>query len=68
MAHGHPASSEDQEEGVTSMVVTSDELSCPISLQLMTDPVMADDGYTYQRSAIEAWLNKCITGNKSKHP
>jgi len=29
---------------------------CPISLALMTDPVMAMDGHTYDRSAIENWL------------
>lgn len=29
---------------------------CPISGKLMTDPVTADDGFTYEREAIEAWL------------
>jgi hypothetical protein len=37
-------------------------LSCPISFQLMTDPVVADDGHTYQRHAIKRWIDKCTAG------
>jgi hypothetical protein len=29
---------------------------CPISLEPMRDPVMAADGYTYDRQAIERWF------------
>ncbi|EKX44759.1 hypothetical protein GUITHDRAFT_61235, partial [Guillardia theta CCMP2712] len=29
---------------------------CPISLALMTDPVSSCDGFTYERSSIESWL------------
>ena len=32
------------------------ELQCPISLDLMLDPVVASDGHTYDRSNIEQWL------------
>lgn len=32
------------------------EWYCPITLQLMTDPVIGPDGQTYERSAIEDWL------------
>ena len=31
---------------------------CPITLQAMTDPVIASDGHTYERSAIEAWFSQ----------
>ena len=31
---------------------------CPISHQFMTDPVVAPNGFTYERSAIEAWCQK----------
>lgn len=66
VAHGHIASTEDQEEedGLVTVTVTREELSCPISLKLMTDPVVADDGHTYQRHAIEAWIRKCTAGKE----
>lgn len=36
-----------------------DDLICPILLEEMRDPVvLAGDGKTYERSAIEAWLSK----------
>jgi hypothetical protein len=37
-------------------------LSCPISFQLMTDPVVADDGHTYERPVIQQWIDKCTAG------
>lgn len=33
----------------------ADMLLCPITLQLMTDPVMDCNGHTFERSAIVAW-------------
>ncbi|KAJ8600774.1 hypothetical protein CTAYLR_006119 [Chrysophaeum taylorii] len=33
-----------------------DEFTCPITRQLMRVPVIAADGHTYDRSAIERWL------------
>jgi len=33
------------------------EFFCPISHELMEDPVLASDGFTYERSFIENWLN-----------
>jgi len=32
------------------------EFLCPISLELMQRPVVAADGFTYEQSAIETWL------------
>jgi len=29
---------------------------CPITTEVMIDPVMAADGHAYERSAIERWL------------
>lgn len=29
---------------------------CPITLQVMSDPVITADGHTYERAAIEHWL------------
>jgi len=36
----------------------ADEVRCPITREMMLDPVMAQDGYTYERDAIEAWFRK----------
>ncbi|KAL8612934.1 hypothetical protein ACOMHN_001017 [Nucella lapillus] len=32
------------------------ELLCPITMEIMRDPVIAADGYTYDRAAIQQWL------------
>jgi hypothetical protein len=54
----------------TSRGVTSDtagvsipnEFLCPISLGLMDDPVMAQDGATYEREDITRWLSvRCVS-------
>ncbi|EKX39567.1 hypothetical protein GUITHDRAFT_76256, partial [Guillardia theta CCMP2712] len=29
---------------------------CPISMALMNNPVTCSDGFTYERSSIETWL------------
>jgi hypothetical protein len=31
-------------------------LSCPITLELFVDPVLADDGHTYERAALVEWV------------
>ena len=36
-----------------------DDLLCPISCELMTDPVFAMDGITYQRAAIQQHIDYC---------
>ena len=38
------------------------ELCCPITMQLLMDPVFCLDGHTYERAAIEKWLSR---NNKS---
>ena len=37
-------------------VTTPDDFICPITMELMVDPVVAADGHTYDRGAIEDWL------------
>ena len=32
------------------------EFLCPISLNIMKDPVLTSDGHTYERKQIERWL------------
>ena len=34
-------------------------LACPLTKQLMRNPVVAADGYTYERAAIERWMAGC---------
>ncbi len=36
-----------------------DELRCPILCSLMLDPVLAEDGHTYERAAISEWISAC---------
>lgn len=38
---------------------------CPITHELMKDPVQASDGHTYERSAIEKWLEIRTTSPKN---
>ncbi|CAF1690039.1 unnamed protein product, partial [Adineta ricciae] len=35
-----------------------DSLICPITKQLFSVPVIADDGYTYEESAIVSWIQE----------
>ena len=35
-----------------------DSITCPITQDIMTDPVQGNDGQTYERSAIKHWLNE----------
>ena len=35
---------------------TPDEFVCPISMEVMVEPVLAADGFTYERQAIEQWF------------
>ncbi|KAL3750680.1 hypothetical protein ACJRO7_011641 [Eucalyptus globulus] len=37
--------------------VIPDDFRCPISLELMKDPVIVSTGQTYERSCIEKWLD-----------
>ena len=34
-----------------------DAFRCPITLEIMREPVIAHDGFTYERYAIESWLS-----------
>ncbi|XP_064644227.1 WD repeat, SAM and U-box domain-containing protein 1-like isoform X2 [Lineus longissimus] len=42
----------DQESGIPN------EFLCPITCEMMKEPVIASDGYTYERVAIAAWMTK----------
>jgi hypothetical protein len=40
------------------------EYCCPITQQMMSEPVVAADGHTYERSAIENWISQCVSEGK----
>jgi hypothetical protein len=48
-------------------MVIRDEFLCPIMYQLFRDPVIAQDGHTYERTAIEKWLEKNSTSPRTGH-
>lgn len=60
-----PLLQEEQEESVSNYIHTiPNEFICPISSDIMKDPVVASDGFTYERRSIQRW----ITCNKAKSP
>ena len=48
-----------------------EDFICPITTELMADPVMAADGHAYERTAIERWLatksTSPMTGEALEH-
>tara|TARA_Y100000994_G_scaffold1593_1_gene1710 strand:+ start:13395 stop:17519 length:4125 start_codon:yes stop_codon:yes gene_type:complete len=48
-----------QEGGVISINDENDRMrfECPLSLEIMEDPVIAEDGITYEREEIERWIS-----------
>ncbi|KAG0466542.1 hypothetical protein HPP92_017522 [Vanilla planifolia] len=44
-------------EGENKVPVFPDDFRCPISLELMKDPVIVSTGQTYERAFIEKWLD-----------
>jgi len=45
-----------------------DEFKCPLTLEIMEDPVILSDGFTYERTAIEDWLKKNNTSPMTNLP
>lgn len=45
-----------------------DEFVCSITFELMEDPVVCDDGHTFERSAIEEWLVTHDTSPRTGEP
>ena len=65
MAAERPPSGEEEEEPPADFI-------CPITTEIMSDPVMAADGHAYERTAIERWLatksTSPMTGGELEHP
>ncbi|XP_075685434.1 WD repeat, SAM and U-box domain-containing protein 1 isoform X2 [Rhinoderma darwinii] len=45
-----------------------EELLCPITCEIMKDPVIASDGYSYERKAIEFWISTKKTSPMTNLP
>lgn len=48
--------------------ITTNNFVCPITFQVMDDPAVAADGYTYERKAIEDWLQINMTSPLTNLP
>eukprot|EP01127_Copromyxa_protea_P013061 TRINITY_DN3470_c0_g1_i1.p1 TRINITY_DN3470_c0_g1~~TRINITY_DN3470_c0_g1_i1.p1 ORF type:complete len:592 (-),score=112.57 TRINITY_DN3470_c0_g1_i1:19-1794(-) len=63
---------EDGEEKVKGQVVAPvevpDEYCCPISAEIMEDPVIAEDGHTYERKSITEWVTRKGTSPMTREP
>ncbi len=61
-----------------STISESDVFLCPLTRKIMTDPVVCEDGHTYERSSITAWIKqgnsispvseRKLTGNNIFYP
>ncbi|XP_054814172.1 U-box domain-containing protein 13-like isoform X2 [Prosopis cineraria] len=51
------SSSHGTSEKLHQASIIPDDFRCPISLELMKDPVIVSTGQTYERSCIEKWLD-----------
>jgi hypothetical protein len=49
--------SEEDHDAYVESIQPHRELICPITQELMRDPVVAEDGYTYEREAILRWFS-----------
>ncbi|GFQ04561.1 U-box domain-containing protein 11 [Phtheirospermum japonicum] len=50
-------SKEENKNKPDSLVIIPDDFRCPISLELMRDPVIVATGQTYERSYIQQWID-----------
>jgi hypothetical protein len=54
------------------MACSSEEIPskfvCPLTLNVMTEPVMTKEGHSYERSAILTWLSKHNTSPLTREP
>ena len=51
--------------GASEAAEVPDDYICPITSEIMTDPVSTSDGFTYEREAITEWLRTKDTSPKT---
>ena len=52
----------------STIEITARNCLCPITCQVMDDPIVAADGHTYERKAIKVWLKRNITSPLTNLP
>jgi len=50
------------------LVAAADDLCCPITLERFKDPVVAEDGFTYERDALASWILRSPTSPSTGAP
>jgi len=53
-----PSDSDDELPPTTAAVALTGQLTCPLTGELLTDPVVAPDGRTYERAAVTRWIDE----------
>mmetsp|Transcript_24544 Transcript_24544/g.34293 ORF Transcript_24544/g.34293 Transcript_24544/m.34293 type:complete len:152 (+) Transcript_24544:39-494(+) len=64
----HYENEEDTSAGENSHSFGVYSIQCPITREVMKDPVICSDGHTYERSAIQQWLQRHNTSPKTNLP
>eukprot|EP00250_Pteridium_aquilinum_P003628 c13934_g1_i1 orf=152-2665(-) len=59
MSYSHSQRSESQASNHTYVEPVYDAFLCPLSKQVMREPVTIENGQTYDRVAIEQWFQEC---------
>jgi len=57
-----------QTVNVADITIDTDDLICPITLDLFHDPVRAQDGHVYERQAITQWIQEHGTSPFTRQP
>ena len=53
-------------EGMKEEII--DDISCPITREIMIEPVVLSDGHTYEKEAVKIWLREHNTSPKTNKP
>jgi len=53
---------------VSNPEIGNDELICPITLEVIDDPVITKDGHVYERAAITKWISEHGTSPLTREP
>ncbi|CAF1153628.1 unnamed protein product [Rotaria magnacalcarata] len=63
-----PIRSQSQRVPTSTLTPIPDALLCPITSDIFKDPVLAEDGHTYERQAIVQWIRQEGTSPITREP